>query len=279
MRELADFFARAPATVNGIQAGITLYVDAGPGTTGIPGSVNLPNVTAVAFETAKAAHFWNHERGGRKFAFVYIVFTDFHHVVDLSGTDNNENAYLVTVAPPTSHDLTTIEDAQISHGMPQLAGNGIIITSGTGAGHVRVVTNASAVDGVINDLILDVASAFTVQPDGTSSYVLFDSSSGIGHATFRNDGSFGPGKNLASTLGGFGAYSPFVSQWIDPSTHPYQFIETPGFEQEVLAHEIGHLITLKHGRINHDNYKPDFVSLMNHAHDLDGRFKQAPRRF
>ena len=123
MRKLADFYASAPALPNGIPAGITLHVDAGPtakdvtgqfftrnmgsGATvggqtypgapvdilyqGRPGTVSIPNVNAVSFDTAKSALFWSHNRGAREFAFMHIVFTDFHDANNASGNDDNVN--------------------------------------------------------------------------------------------------------------------------------------------------------------------------------------------
>jgi hypothetical protein len=298
LRELSDFYAGAPATLNGIVAGITLHVDAGAGTNvdgnafsrnmyggellggnvvsgpankpidilykGLPGSVNIPNVTALDFDSVKTAHFWNRERGGREFAFLYIVYADFHHALDLTGNDNNSNPFLGRV---TTGYINGFDDLAVVAGFPSLGGAGVIITSGTGVGQLRrIKASGTVTDGNGANLPggrIIVTPNFAVTPDATSTYALFDGSTGEGHATERSDGSFGPGKNLAITLGSAGS---FYSQWVDPNSNPYVFVGDPGTEREVMAHEIGHLITLKHGGINHFNYKPNFVSLMNYAY-------------
>ncbi len=91
-----------------------------------------------------------------------------------------------------------------------------------------------------------------------------------GQAGERYDGSFSPGRNLSITLGGY------------PRGFPGNYLGGFADEWKTMAHEIGHLSTLKHGGTNHDNYKTFYLSLMNYAYENcplgkngEGRERQA----
>ena len=98
--------------------------------------------------------------------------------------------------------------------------------------------------------------------------MIFNTSSGEGHASFRYDGAFLNGKNLAVTLGTWG-------------TGPNSETGTFAIQFQSFDHEMGHLISLMHGGVDHVLYKPNYVSVMNYAyqfcppgqsgHDADGR--------
>ena len=285
IRQLAQFYAAAPALPNGISAGIQLHVDAGTGKDGaqqffsrnmgigplrggkivsapgnqpidilyfgLPGTVNPAGVNAVDFDSVKATNFWAFHRGAREFAFIHIVWADFHHALGTNGGDNNANPIVGTV---TAGDTFVLKDANNpALGQVSFGGHGIKITSGTGAGQLRRISQ-SGLFGTTPGL--NVEDAWTTIPDSTSQYIIFDGSSGEGQAGERYDGSFAPGRNLSITLGAFPRFSPgnymgtFLDQW------------------QTLAHEIGHLSTLKHGGTDHDNYKGPYVSLMNYAYQL-----------
>ena len=124
IRQLAQFYASAPALASGVQAGIQLHVDAGTGRDaaqqffsrsmgvgplhggktvsapgkpadryplfrGCSGTVNLNGVNAVDFDSVKAANFWAFQRGARELAFLYIVSADFHHAFGPTADDDN----------------------------------------------------------------------------------------------------------------------------------------------------------------------------------------------
>ena len=86
--------------------------------------------------------------------------------------------------------------------------------------------------------------------------MLFDASSGEGQASQRYDGPFYNGKNLSITLSG--------------TTDKGANNETASLKDqfETFNHEMGHLLSLMHGGTNHENYKPDYVSVLNYAYQL-----------
>ena len=112
IRRLAQFYAGAPAMPNGVIAGVRLHVDAGTGLDragqnmsrnmgtgplrggnlvhpqpidiihyGLPGSVSIPGVTAVDFDTIKQNTLRSSHRGAREFVFTHVVWADFHHAL------------------------------------------------------------------------------------------------------------------------------------------------------------------------------------------------------
>jgi beta-lactam-binding protein with PASTA domain len=281
VRKLAQFYASAPALPNGIQAGIVLHVDAGteldltgqaytrnmgsgpivggqtyPGAPvdilygGLPNSVTLSNVNAVSFDTAKSTMFWNHHRGAREYAFLHVVFTDFHHAQNATDDDNVNPA----IGAITMADAFSFETAAPSAQSGNFANTSVIITSGTGAGQIRRV-NSSAINGGTGHMSFDVGSAFNPIPDSTSTFVIADPSTGEGHAAFRYDNAFAPGRNLAITLG-------------DAGSGPNGELGAADTQFQSFDHEMGHLLSLMHGGIDHDNYKADYHSVMNYAYQF-----------
>ncbi len=282
IRKLANFYASAPALPNGIQAGITLHVDAGAVERditgqfytrnmglgpaiggqlyagppvdvlyfGTPNSVMLPNVNAVSFDTVKSALFWSHHRGAREFAFLHVVFSDFHHAVGHAGDDNVSPA-IGSVTQATRFGFQT---ASASASATWLRNNSVVITSGTGTGQIRRITQ-QATDGATGDTVASISSAWTTIPDASSTFVVTDASTGEGNAAERYDGAFAPGRNLAITLGDAG---------VGPRGETGAF--TTQFQS--LDHETGHLLTLMHGGVDHDNFKPNYVSVMNYAYQF-----------
>ncbi len=283
IRHLAGFYASLPALPNGIPAGILLHIDAGTdkdktglffsrnmgvgplrggfrhsgagGTPidvtyfGMPGSISVAGVTAVSFDTLKHANFSLVHKGARELAFYFITLGDFHHLLggfNSSGAiDNNATPYIGSVASAGSNFLI---DLGFTFGDGAVAGHTLKIVSGTGAGQVRIMSNNIGTK-------IFVLDPWTIVPDATSKYVMFDGSAGEGHAGFRGDSAFNPGRDLAITLGGYFAIGPLKYQG--------RFRE----EWQTLAHEIGHLITLKHGGNNHGNNKPTYWSLMNYLYE------------
>ncbi|MEO8675750.1 MAG: PASTA domain-containing protein, partial [Casimicrobiaceae bacterium] len=211
---------------------------------GAPGSVNLTGVNAIAFDTVKAANFWAFNGGARELPFLHIVFADFHDATG-SGGDDNIAPFTGTVTSATANGFTDSNQNFTTSAL----GGGVKITGGTGAGQVRSITGLLLKS-------LDVTVPWNVMPDATSTYVIFDGSSGQGRAGERYDGSFSPGTSLAITLGTFPPLLPgnelgsFLDQW------------------QTLAHEMGHLITLKHGGVDHNNFKAGYFSVMNYAYQL-----------
>ncbi|MEO8739000.1 MAG: PASTA domain-containing protein [Casimicrobiaceae bacterium] len=286
VRMLAQAFAAAPALTNGIQAGIQLHVDAGTGRDaamqsfsrnmglgpvvggqtvagppvdilyfGLTNSVNLPGVTAVDFDSVHNTLFWSHHRGAREFAFLHIVMSDHYSASAVNGGDDNVNPVAGTAI--AVNDLYSLEDDGTGNaGSASMRNEEIKITAGTGAGQLRRISQV-ATNGVSGNKILTITPAWTVAPNATSKYTLFDASSGFGHALERYDGPFANGRNLAVTLSGV----IFPGPNNETATLKDQF--------ETFNHEMGHLLSLMHGGINHkNNYDPHYVSVMNYAYQL-----------
>ena len=74
-----------------------------------------------------------------------------------------------------------------------------------------------------------------VMPDATSTYVVFDGSGGESHPGERYDGSFSAGSNITIALGGFNVFTP--------GNYQGTFLD----EWQTLGHELGHILSLKHG--------------------------------
>jgi Dockerin type I domain/PASTA domain len=287
IQALADFFAAAPALPNGIPAGIKLHVDAGPelddvgrprslnmgvaplrggktitapGGTQVdmvyqdakPGSVSIAGVTALSMDDVKSNNFWLFaERGGREFAFLYVVFAD-----AFSAKPDNAAPFRgrVTATVDTEEFIDTSSTLLTTE---QLGGKSILITAGTGRGQLRPVKISGTRFG---EPVLQVDQPWDVPLDTTSQYVILSGSGGQGAVTVRSDESFAPGKHLAHTFGGY----PGVTI---PGLGPTKYLGSVHDQWQTLAHEMGHLFTLKHGGTDHVNYKPGYVSLMNYAYE------------
>ncbi len=292
IKSAAQFFAAAPALPNGIQAGIQLHVDAGTGTDlfgqyfsrnmhlgalrggntvstggqtpdvmyyGIPGTVNVPGVTALDFDTAKAANFWSVSRGAREFAFLYIVLADFQALQPDNVAVNGVNPFAGSVVSATLNDVDVVQQPGMS--TFNFNGSAILISSGKGQGQVSMLTG-KATNSTTGNQILILNKPFTVVPDATSTYAILTTSGGIAGATYTADGAFGPGKNVIISMGGWGPTA------INLGAMTSNFLGTPRQQWKTLVHEIGHLLTLKHGGTNHWNYKANYKSLMNYAYQL-----------
>ena len=269
LRQLDQFYAAAPALPSGVPAGIVLHVDAGPGLDGArqffsrhmgtgpvrggkivsatpldivyfgrPGSVSLTGVNAADFDSVKAANFWAFNHGAREFVFRYLVMGDHP-----DATPNNVTPFTGTV---TSADATSLADANQRFSVDVIGGV-VKITGGTGAGQLRSIRSPLLTS-------FTVIPAWNVTPDATSTYVTLDGAGGNSHPGERYDGAFSAGNNIGITLGGFNQFTP--------GNYQGSFID----EWQTLAHELGHILSLKHGGADHDNYKPTYLSLMNYAY-------------
>ena len=278
IRQLAQFYAGAPAMPSGVPAGIRLHVDAGSGMDragqhlsrnmgtaalfggslvdaqpvdimhyGLPGSVTLAGVNALDFDTVKQNTLRIPQRGAREFVFTHVIWADFHHGLGSNGGSNNTNP--VTGTATGGGDLWYLYDNANPNLQAGKFGHGILITGGTGAGQIRQIASAS-----VN--YVGVSDPWNVVPDTTSTYILLHGSGGESQPGYRFDGAFGPGKNFSLTLGGFSR---------DPVGNEQGTFRT---QWKTLAHEIGHNQTLMHGGSNHNNYKANYVSLMNYAYEL-----------
>jgi hypothetical protein len=264
-------YAMAPVSNPDGSMGITLHVDAGPyrsrnmGTWSrqggdiitMPGSLihpdtimmeetapTVPGLEAVTMTKIKDLYFGTTDRRARELVFRYCVFCDF---TDLLFMENPAPAppsvFLGSVVSAGPQDLTAsflLPDAVV-----------IKITSGKGAGQVRFI---ETIPGTSKSM---VDRPWTIVPDSTSRFVIFEGSSGIAEVCFRQAGNNHslPGNDFMVSLG----------SWIlETSRSPGQW-----YEWRTMMHEMGHTLGLLHGGTDHDAYKTNYNSIMSYTHQLE----------
>lgn len=275
---LAEMFANAPVDNPDGSTGITLHIDAGPGTdpTGLPYSVNMGinesymaggdiirapgnpdehldvvyfgkpetlkvhGVATRSFHAIKNEYFGHHlnQAWAREFAFKYAVLADFHSFVLIDGS-----------ATPFTSDIrfATLSTLASKTDLPAEAGYGhaVKIVQGTGAGQVRNIT------GRLGNL-LSVYPDFETVPDETSYFCIFHGSGGFAEGGFepwpRNNGR--PANDMVITLAGYGVSAGWLG--------------TGRTQWETLGHELGHTLGLRHGGIDHRTNRPNYRSIMNY---------------
>lgn len=284
IQALVAMLASAPALPNGIPAGITPHIDAGPGLSvnmpagalqggdrigvpgfpgahvdmvyfGLQGSLNVPGVTTRSFQNVKNNFFGTSDQRAREFVFHYVVLADFHSFLPDNTTPCVGN---VSAATSTSLIITGIPCVE---SLGDLAGHVVKITSGTGAGQLRAIMR-----NIPN--ILFLSSAWVTPPDTTSTFALLNGSSGLGEEFIRSplagfsDFNSYSGNDVLVTLGGFS---------IDQTGR----LGNAFRQSQTLAHEVGHNLGLRHGGVDNQtssipgpNFKPDYTSLMNYAYQL-----------
>lgn len=259
LQQVVDMFAAAPA-VGSIPAGIRAHIDAGAsfslnmGTSvldggslvsmsggahpdlvyfGVPGSINVPGVNALAFQTAKETFFGSLERNARELVFHYTIMADYYSFLETA-------PYLGKVAQASATTLTADDD------LPDNARfSAILITAGTGQGQLRYVK-------AVDERTVTLDAAWATVPDATSQFTFFSGSSGIGEVRWYRSPDFNAfaGNDFLITLGNF--------------AHVDGNAGTESDQWRTLAHEIGHNFGLRHGGNNHGNRKPRYHSLMNY---------------
>ncbi len=268
-----------------IPAGITVHVDAGGGTDsagsalstnmgtvalqggdsiGMPGSpgthldmiyfgtngaVNIPGLQARAFHEIKDAFFGTADKRARELAFHYIVMADFYMPYPSARNPFQANA--------TAGGINWLDSARAfpvdATGNGVLPGHAIKITSGRGAGQVRMIA-ANNVTRIV------VSRNWSTVPDGTSAFALIHGSSGRGELALQPSPDFNsrPGNDVVITLGGFGVT-------------PGHFLGGSYVQWRTLVHELGHNLGLRHCGVDPDadtciNTPNAYLSLMSYAH-------------
>lgn len=260
LQHVVDMFAAAPA-VGTIPAGIRVHIDAGadfslnmgsialdggslvslPGGVhpdlvyfGVPGSIQVPGVNAISFQTAKETFFGSLERNARELVFHYTILADFYSFLE-------SDPFLGKVAQASATTLTVDDDLP-----DKVRFSAVLITAGTGQGQLRYVKQ-------VNERTLQLDAAWAVVPDATSQFTFLSGSSGIGEVRWYRSPDFHAfaGNDFLVTLGNF--------------THVDGNAGTESDQWRTLVHEIGHNFGLRHGGNNHVNRKPRYHSIMNYV--------------
>jgi hypothetical protein len=257
---LVQMFADAPVTNPDGNPGITLHIDAGPGTDrlGQPFSQNMPSgplrqggdlvhpqgdprrhidvvvplemplgITGLAsFQELKDLFFGTTDRRARELAFHYAILSDFSLPVPNSSGALFQST--VTNVIPTIR-ATTIESSQPlprnSQGeLIELVG-GVVMTFGPpSAGEFRVITSQHG------DHSLKVDGSWPVQIG--QQFRILGLSNGVAEIGSRQDGTHFPGNDFLTALGAYGVHNGVLGN---------------SFQQwRTLAHELGHNLGLIH---------------------------------
>lgn len=172
--------------------------------------------------------------------------------------------YNQTATTPVYVELDWMEDATHSHKPSQAVIDRIVQTFAMAGFEIHIdVSNA-----VPHDSVIDITGNPSSSPDVTSIMATNFNHSGDsryyyslwGHnysynGTFTTSSGNGdlPGRVHVVTLGSFPG-------------------QTGTFSHQVgtFIHEFGHNLGQRHGGVDHDNYKPNYLSVMNYHYQLDG---------
>jgi hypothetical protein len=289
IQPLVNMFAAAPAEPNGIPAGITLHLDAGPGNSvnmgsvalqggdqvGQPGapnthidvvyfgksnSVNVPGLQARAFQDIKANDFGTADAWARELVFHYAVLADSPGFVDGSGAFSYSSPTILSVGSAGPSMLTVPGSPftpPAAGGSPPLAGHLVKITSGTGAGQIRAIQSNTSNQ-------LTVYPNWTTVPDNTSVFTLLSGNSGLGELDYKPSPDFNsiPGNDLIISLAGNALFNGLA---------PGGLLANGYLQERTLAHELGHNLGLRHnGNSDNPNNSPTYHSLMSYFYQLQG---------
>jgi len=214
-------------------------------------SAAIPGLTTRAFSDIKDNVFGTADKRAREFAFHYAVFADSHSAV----LDSSNNPFVSKVIQPVSNNSLTSATAlpPPPGGDTDFGGYVLKITTGTGAGQVRKIT-----DNAQNTI--QVSPNWSTNPDTTSSFILLHASSGIGEELLSKnttDSNSLGGNDLVLTMRGFGIGA-------------HHLLATPCEQWRSLTHEFGHNMGLHHcGTVDDQNVCKNsplsYLSVMSYA--------------
>ena len=288
---LAAMFAAAPALPDGVQAGITAHIDAGPGVDAtpapmiqgtlsqnmppgpIPGAGGVPlqggntitgaggtpidvilnsppgavspvaGLNAVAFQTLKDQYFAGAaggpavaDLGARELAFHYAIFGGYYDPWMANGA-----VYTDTVVAGSNNAAGTIGQLTMANAWPSAGGSSpgtVEVLTGVGAGQIRVVSSFTT------NKRPNVTPAWVTPPQAGDQLAFMIGSSGVAESGWQPHPDLNPhpGNDLMVTLAGFGINA---SGWLADQCVQWR----------TLAHELGHTLGLRHGGIDHFQYK------------------------
>jgi hypothetical protein len=252
---------------------------------GTDGSFLIPGGQVRSFENIKRTFFGTADKFAREFAFHYLVLADSFAAYEDFATDADGDGALSALdmlggdGVLTTDELRTFDSGPVPRGTAPsqptvvsataatatvsgfifptvgsgLAGAGVLVTSGVGAGQLRQVASTSGA-------ALTLAQPWATTPSAGDTLTFLFSSSGLAEVDFRpspnNHGA--PGNDFLMTLGIWGVHStgtlaePFV-QW------------------RTIVHELGHNLGLRHCGTNPDAsvciaLPATYESLMSYAH-------------
>ncbi len=224
----------------------------------------IPGVDLMSMDAIKSSYFGDTDKWARELVFHYAALADFVTYADSTGgatlTDPLSDQIIIADNSAGTDNGRTFRSALVLAtklipnvpGTPNpydLQGQIVKITSGRGIGQLREISSNS-------DSTLFLTRRWSVVPDGTSSFVLLNSASGLGEVADlpEADNSL-PGNDFVVTLGGW----PAGGQRIDTF-----------LQWRTLAHELGHNMSLRHCGANPDEaacgQAPTYGSLMNYYH-------------
>jgi len=278
-RRLARMFEEAPVANPDGSRGITLHIDAGPrrDANDFPYSVNMGsrrslldggdliggtsdprerlevvflgqtnqyiNITNVPFRAmyeVKREYFGVRDKGARELAFKYTVLGDFDEMF----WNNLNQAIQYRVAAATSNTVQTT--TALNAGLK--SGHLIKVFSGRGSGQVRTI------DGFLAFDTIQVRGNWETIPDATSWIIVIDGCGGWAEMVSRPgpDHHTRPANDFLVTLGGYGVNE---GAWL--ANNEVQWT--------TLAHELGHTMGLRHGGVDHNAYRTNYMSLMRYV--------------